>query len=94
MIFRLESVLDQDQEVFVSIEIEPILTTDIREREVEMLGVSENMEASPSPEQVRVVLFGPLAALDSLVDDDVRVTVDLFGLVSGTHSLEPVVDLT
>ncbi len=85
--------LDQDQEVFVSIEIEPILTTDIRERDVEMLGVSADMEASPDPEQVRVVLFGPLAALDSLVDDDVRVTVDLFGLVSGTHSLEPVVDL-
>ena len=40
-----------------------------------------------------IVLFGPLAALDSLVDDDVRVTLDVFGLVSGTHSLAPVVDL-
>ena len=85
--------LDQDQEVFVSIEIEPILTTDIRERDVEILGLSEDMEASLNPEQVRVVLFGPLAALDSLVDKDVRVTVDLFGLISGTHSLEPAVDL-
>jgi len=85
--------LDQDQEVFVSIEIEPILTTDIREREVEMLGLSNDMVAASDPDQVRVVLFGPLAALDSLVDDDVRVTVDLFGLISGTHSLEPIVDL-
>lgn len=85
--------LDQDQEVFVSIEIEPILTTDIREREVEMLGLNSDMDATSDPERVRVVLFGPLAALDSLVDDDVRVTVDLFGLISGTHSIEPVVDI-
>ncbi|MDX1414127.1 MAG: CdaR family protein [Candidatus Promineifilaceae bacterium] len=85
--------LDQDQEIFVSIEIEPILTTDIRERDVEILGLTANMEAVTAPERVRVVLFGPLAALDTLVDDDVRVSVDLFGLESGTHSLQPEVDL-
>lgn len=85
--------LDQDQEIFVTIDIEPILTTDIKERDVEILGLSSDMVAATDPEQVRVVLFGPLAALDSLVDDDVRVTVDVFGLISGTHSLEPVVDI-
>ena len=85
--------LDQDQEVFVSIEIEPILSTDTHERDVEILGLSDNMEVSLDPEQVRVVLFGPLPALDSLVAGDVRVTVDLFELISGTHSIKPVVDL-
>ena len=85
--------LDQDQEIFVSIEIEPILSTFIHERDVEMLGLRDDMEAVLDPRQVRVVLFGPIPALDSLVADDVRVTVDLFELVTGTHSLLPVVDL-
>ena len=85
--------LDQYQEIFVTIEIEPILSTDTREREVEILGLREGTEASLNPEQVRVVLFGPLPLLDTLVVDDVRVTVDLFGLISGTHGIQPVVDI-
>ena len=85
--------LDQDQEIFVTIEIEPILSTDTREREVEILGLSEGMEASLEPEQVRVVLFGPLPILDTLAANDVRVTVDLFDLISGTHRIQPGVDI-
>jgi YbbR domain-containing protein len=85
--------LDQDQEIFVTIEIEPILSTDTREREVEILGLREGMEASLEPEQVRVVLFGPLPVLDTLVADDVRVTVDVFDLISGTHRIQPGVDI-
>lgn len=85
--------LDQDQEIFVTIEIQPILTTDTREREVEVLGLGEGLEALLDPQEVRVVLFGPLPVLDTLVDDDVRVTIDLFDLISGTHSIQPVVNI-
>lgn len=85
--------LDQDQPIRVRIEIEPILTIGIRERPVELLGLSETVEAAVDPETVRVVLFGPVAALDSLVDEDIRVTADLFELESGTYSVEPEVDL-
>jgi YbbR domain-containing protein len=85
--------LDQDQEIFVTIEIKPILSTDTREREVEILGLREGLEASLEPEQVRVVLFGPLPLLDTLAADDVRVTVDLFDLISGTHRIQPDVDI-
>jgi len=85
--------LDQDQEIFVNIEIEPILSTDTHEREVEILGLREGVEASLEPEQVRVVLFGPLPVLDTLVADDVRVTVDIFDLISGTHAIHPGVDI-
>lgn len=81
--------LDQDQEIFVEIEVEPILTTDIVERQVELLGLGEEIEASVEPEQVRVVLFGPLPVLDTMLDEDVRVTVDLFNLDSGTYNVEP-----
>lgn len=85
--------LDQVEEIFVTIEIEPILSTDTRERDVEILGLREGMEATVEPKEVRVVLFGPLPLLDTLVADDVRVTVDAFDLISGTHRLQPIVDL-
>lgn len=85
--------LDQVEEIFVTIEIEPILSTDTRERPVEVLGLEEGFEASLEPEEVRVVLFGPLPQLDTVVSDDIRVTVDTFDLISGTHRIQPLVDL-
>lgn len=85
--------LDQNQEIFVSIGIEPILSTDTRRREVEILGLDEELEADLTPDQVGVVLFGPLPVLDSLVPEDVRVTIDLFDLDSGRYSIEPQVDV-
>ncbi len=85
--------LDQDQEIFVEIDIEPILTTDTRIRPVELLDLSEGVETIVEPEEVRVVLFGPLPVLDTLLDEDVHVLVDLFGLDTGTYTIEPTVDL-
>lgn len=85
--------LDQDQEVFVNIEIEPIFTTSIYNRPIEVQGLGEEFEAVLEPESVRVFLFGPLPALDTLIDEEVRVTADLFGLDVGTYSLEPLVDI-
>jgi len=49
------------------------------------------MDATATPQEARVVLFGPLPILDSLTEDEVHVTVDAFGLLTGTYSLEPVV---
>jgi YbbR domain-containing protein len=85
--------LDQNEEIFVTIEIEPILSTVTRLREVEVLGLGNDQEATLTPDQVGVVLFGPLPVLDSLVAEDVRVTVDLFDLVNGRYSIEPEVDV-
>jgi YbbR domain-containing protein len=83
--------LDEGQTVIVNVEIEPILTTGVYNRPVEFQGVEEGLEAAADPDEVRVVLFGPLPILDSLTEDEVRVTVDAFGLLTGTYSLEPVV---
>ena len=85
--------LDQDQEIFVEIDIEPILTTYTRIRPVELLDLSAGVETVVTPEEVRVVLFGPLPVLDTLLDEDVHVSVDLFGLDTGTYTIEPTVDL-
>lgn len=84
--------VDPDQLVTIDIEIEPIRTTDTYNRTVEVLGLAEGLEAIVRPDQVRVVLFGPLPALDALPEEDVRVSVDVFGLAVGTYSIIPKVD--
>lgn len=84
--------LDEVEEVFVDIEIEPLLTTAIYNRVPQLQGLGRNLEARVVPESVRVVLFGPLPDLNALPEEEVRVTLDLFGLDTGTYSLQPDVD--
>lgn len=81
--------LDQDQELFVKIEIEPLVTSATYTRAVEVQGLGEGLAAEIKPETVRVFLFGPLPVLDALLEEEVQVTADLFGLDIGTYSLEP-----
>ena len=85
--------VDPEQTVTVNVEIEPILTTSTYIRIPETRGLRAGYEAVADPEQVRVVLFGPLPVLDTLSENDVRVTLDLFALEPGTHSIEPEVDV-
>jgi YbbR domain-containing protein len=80
---------DEVEEIIVEIDIEPLYTTDTYNPTVLIQGLDENLEAAVEPESVRVVLYGPLPILETLLDEEVRVTVDLFGLISGTYSLEP-----
>lgn len=85
--------VDPEQTVSVRIEIEPILTTSSYNRVPDPRGLRSGYEAKVEPEQVRVVLFGPLPVLDSLSENDVRVILDLFGLEPGTYTVEPEVDI-
>lgn len=85
--------LDEVQPVFVEIEIEPILTSSVIRKTPEIRALPEGLTVTLDVDEVRVFLFGPLDKLDSLVEDDVRVTVDLFGLDVGEHSLEPDADV-
>ncbi|MCZ7667871.1 MAG: hypothetical protein M5U34_12035 [Chloroflexi bacterium] len=85
--------MDEGQVISVTVEIEPILSTAVYNRPIEFQGVGTGLSASAKPEEARVVLFGPLPILDSLTEDEVRVTVDTFGLITGTYSLEPVVTI-
>lgn len=82
------------QPVVVTVEIEPILSSSVVQRPVEIRALGEDLEAILDPEEVRVFLFGPLPVLDSLADEDVRVTVDLLNLITGTHLLEPFVSVS
>lgn len=82
------------QPILVTVEIEPILTSSVVQKPVEVRALSEGLEAILDPEEVRVFLFGPLPTLDSLTENDVRVTVDLLNLITGTHVVEPFVSVS
>jgi len=82
------------QPVVVTVEIEPILSSSVVQRPVEVRALGDGFEAILDPEEVRVFLFGPLPVLDTLTDNDVRVTIDLLNLITGTHLLEPFVSVS
>lgn len=85
--------LDSVTEITVTVQIEPFSSTKIYNQPIEILGITEELEATIDPDTVRVVLFGPSPVLDTLTEQEVRVTVDLFGLEPGEYSLEPDVDV-
>ena len=98
--FRQQVVLDlpngislvEVEEIYVTIEIEPLLTTSIYNLEPQLQRLDPNLQAAVSPEKVQVVLFGPLPILDTLLEDEVEVKLDLLGLGIGTYNLAPIVD--
>ncbi len=86
--------LDQVQPVVLSVEIEPILTSDVIRKEVEVRALGEGLTVTLQTEEVTVFLFGPLPVLNSVTQDDVSVTLDLLDLAPGTHSIKPIVNVT
>lgn len=85
--------LDSVTEITATVQIEPFSSTKIYNQPVELLGITEEMTATINPDTVRVVLFGPSPVLDTLTEQEVRVTLDLFGLAPGEYALEPDVDV-
>ncbi|WP_420629360.1 YbbR-like domain-containing protein [Candidatus Leptofilum sp.] len=85
--------LDSVTEITVTVQIEPFSSTKIYNQPIELLGITETLEATISPNTVRVVLFGPSPVLDTLTEQEVRVTLDLFDLEPGEYALEPDVDV-
>ncbi len=83
--------LEEVQPVVVTFEIEPIFSTTVIRRVPEFRALGEGLEAAVDPSQVTVTLFGPLPLLDSIIEDDVTVTLDLVNLVTGTYSIAPIV---
>ena len=82
-------VVGEEQNVFVVIGIAPIESSIVLELSVEIIGLGNGLQATISPEEVSVILSGPLAVLDNLQEGDVRLLVDLTGLGVGTHLVEP-----
>jgi len=86
--------LDTLQSILVVIEVEPILTSSVVPVVPEIRALGPGLTATVSVDTVRVIVYGPLPVLDSLQEDDVRVTLDLLGLEVGTHNVSPNVVVT
>ena len=78
-----------EQSVRVEVIIEPIITTLSISRKVEIQSVMLGLYSYVSPEEVSLILSGPVIKLDSLQPEDVRVIVDVLDLGQGTYQLEP-----
>jgi len=60
---------------------------------LEVVGLPPEMIATFSPDEVEVLLSGPLPILNNLNPAGIRVSANLTGLEPGTYQVEPVVDL-
>ena len=85
--------LDTPEPIVVNVDIAPVLITSIYNRQLTVQGLGEAYEAEVEPDEIRVVLYGPQPVLNELPDDEVQVTLDLFGLEPGVYSIAPVVNI-
>jgi YbbR domain-containing protein len=82
------------QFVTIQIEIEPIISSEeFKDIPVVIEGLTEGLEAEISPDNIDVILEGPVALLNSLDEADILVVLDLEGLEEGTQLLTPEVRL-
>ena len=85
------TLAEATEEIFVDIDIEPFMTTATFQPEIELQGVGNGLTATVDPTAVRVILFGPLPILDSILLEEINAIIDLFGLKEGVYSIEPTI---
>ncbi len=82
-------IVGDDQNVLVLVGVAAIETNVLISVPVEVVGLNPGLSADVSPDNVDVILFGPLPILDALAPGNVRIVVDLTGLSTGTHLVTP-----
>jgi YbbR domain-containing protein len=83
-----------EQSVQVQVGIEPIISNlTLSNIQIEVVGLGDGLTAQVSPVAVDVILSGPAPALDSLLLQDIRVTVDVTDLGAGIYQLTPRVEI-
>lgn len=83
-----------EQTVLVRVNVAPIQSSlTISNKIIEIEGLPDGWYAQPAPDNVDVILSGPLPLLDTLSPQDVRVVVDVTDLDVGTHQLSPNIDI-
>lgn len=81
-------------QVVVKVGIEPVVSSlALSDVKVETIGLATNLKAVILPEKVNIIISGPVPALESLFVNDVRVLVDLTGVLPGKYTMEPVISL-
>ncbi len=83
-----------EQTVLIQVGVSPIESSiTLASEKVEIIGLGTGLSAQVLPLNVDVILSGPLPLLDTLTRQGIRVTVDLTGLLPGTHQVVPKVEV-
>jgi len=82
-------LVSEEKTVHVVVEITVIESSLSMQIPIEIVGLGSDLAAQLSPQEIDVILSGPLPILDSLKPDDVVLVVDLTGLEEGPHLLSP-----
>jgi len=83
-----------EQTVLVQVNITPIQSSlTLSNKSIEVEGLPRGWYAQVAPENVDVILSGPLPLLDILSPQEVRVVIDVTDLEAGTHQLTPQVEV-
>lgn len=84
------------EESLITISVEISAQPSIRQLDnlpVEFIGADENQTVSITPNEISVVLNGPISVLNEIQPEDVQVVVDVNGRAAGIYELEPTVSL-
>ncbi len=81
----------QVSSVFVTVGVAPLESSLTVTRKPVVQGAGDNMRITVSLEEVEVIVSGPLPRLELLGPEEVRVLLDLTGLLPGSHLVEPTV---
>lgn len=83
-----------EQTVLVRVNVSPIQSSlTLSNQTIEVEGLPLGWFAQVAPDNVDVILSGPLPLLDTLSPQDVRVVIDVTDLTVGTHQLTPDVEI-
>lgn len=83
-----------DQTVLVRVNVAPIQSSlTLSNKAIEVEGLPGGWFVQIAPDNVDVILSGPLPLLDTLSPQDVRVVIDVTELAEGTHQLTPTLDI-
>lgn len=83
-----------EQTVLVRVNITPIQgSLTLSNKAIEVKGLSTGLFAQVAPDNVDVILSGPLPLLDTLSAQEVRVIINVSDLGPGTHQLNPEVEV-
>ena len=83
-----------EQTVLVQVNITPIQSSlTLSNKAIEVEGLPPGWYVQVAPDNVDVILSGPLPLLDILTPQEVRVVIDVTDLEAGTHQLTPNVEV-
>lgn len=83
------SLVNGPQTVAVNVSVDMVQGSRTIKRAPVVIGVSQGLTTTVSPNIINLVLIGPLPRLAALTEDDVRIVIDVTGLSVGNYQLTP-----